>query len=86
PTVPIVQAVQIVSDYWSLSLWRHVEEKQIGISLHGRLLKNPSESFDGLRTDGSETEIVEKIPFMLSPSTLLRTCLSKHVPHFSASK
>jgi hypothetical protein len=41
------------------------------------VLINPSESFDGLRTNGLEFEIIEKNPFMLS--------LSKHVPLFSAA-
>jgi len=41
------------------------------------LMKNPSESFDGLRTNGSEIEVIAKSPFMLS--------LSKHVPLFSAA-
>jgi hypothetical protein len=40
-------------------------------------LKTASESFDALRTNGSEIELIEKNPFMLS--------LSKHVPLFSAA-
>jgi hypothetical protein len=40
-----------------------------------RLLKNLSESFDGLRTNGErEFEMIEKIPFMLR--------LSKHSVSF----
>jgi hypothetical protein len=37
-----------------------------------RLLENPLESFDELRTNGREFEIVDKIPFMLR--------FSKHDP------
>jgi hypothetical protein len=40
-----------------------------------RLLKNHSESFDGLRTNGMGTELTAENPFMLS--------VSKHVPAFS---
>jgi hypothetical protein len=40
------------------------------------MLKNPSASIDRLRTNGTEVEIIEENPFMLS--------LSKHVPLFSA--
>jgi hypothetical protein len=39
-----------------------------------RLLKNHSESFDGLRTNGMGTELTAENPFMLS--------VSKHVPLF----
>ena len=33
-----------------------------------RVLKNSSESFDALRTDGWGVEIIEQNPFMLRPS------------------
>jgi len=45
-------------------------------SQSSRVLTNPSESFDGLRTNGTEAKIIEEDPFMLS--------LSKHGPLFSA--
>jgi hypothetical protein len=44
-------------------------------SKFNRLLKNHSESFDGLRTNGMGTELTAENPFMLS--------VSKHVPAFS---
>ena len=40
-------------------------------------MKNPSESFDRLRTNGSKIEVLAKNLFMLS--------FSKHVPLFSAA-
>ena len=57
-----------------------------------RLLKTHGSPFESLRAcpefiegaNGDELEMIEHFPFMLSPSTLLRTCLSKHSePFFS---
>ena len=39
-----------------------------------KVLKNQSESFDKLRTDGMSVNMIQQNPFMLS--------LSKHVPFF----
>jgi hypothetical protein len=52
-----------------------------------RLLKTPSESFDGLRTNGSEFEIIEKNPFMLveACSAFFSSLLTEPQLHDSAS-
>jgi hypothetical protein len=39
---------------------------------------NKAPPFDRLRANGFSAEMVENFPFVLSPSTLLRTGLSKH--------
>ena len=54
----------------------------IGMDTSSRVLKNHRSPFESLRANGKDSVIVEHFPFVLSPSTLLRTGQSKHSQAF----